>query len=116
MRLFLEKSQRPPNRRSAWWAWKDSNCLPGTQSYRTGLCEADAGGARYVKNSPGRWQVRLGAARGSLRVACLSWRPRPDHEPFHKRIILCHYYFGVGAESHRLKGFQKHVGVPHGAD
>src|ERR1700730_4316319 len=43
MRLFLAKSQRPPYRRTAWWTRKDSNCVPGTQSYRTGLCEAARG-------------------------------------------------------------------------
>jgi hypothetical protein len=28
MRLFLPKSQRPPNRRTAWWAREDSNLQP----------------------------------------------------------------------------------------
>src|SRR3979411_3345470 len=28
MRLFLAKSQRLPNRRTAWWGWKDSNHRP----------------------------------------------------------------------------------------
>jgi hypothetical protein len=29
---------------NAWWAREDSNCVPGTQSYRTSLCEASTSG------------------------------------------------------------------------
>jgi hypothetical protein len=46
--------QRPGNggsRKTAWWGWEDSNCVPGTQSYRTGLCKAASGLARRFARS-----------------------------------------------------------------
>jgi hypothetical protein len=46
--------QRPGNggsRKTAWWGWEDSNCVPGTQSYRTGLCDTASGLARRFARS-----------------------------------------------------------------
>src|SRR6266576_1058678 len=83
--------QRPGNggsHRTAWWAREDSNCVPGTQSGRTGLCVITSGLARSQKSAAlPRFEIYLTREQVSSTghfvsespVACL----RPEDEiPF----------------------------------
>jgi hypothetical protein len=52
LRVIRQRLGNGGSYRTAWWSREDSKCVPGTQSYRTGLCEAASGLAR-LGASPG---------------------------------------------------------------